>query len=133
MLFDKTNVNQREFAKKAKDNLQDTLQILVKKNKMYGGASMDLGMVGNYVHLHDKVNRLKQLVEISKGKEELAEFEGIEDTLRDIIGYATIGLIILDSQKVTPLEDLPDSFNYPIPEVNSETESPFGFDFNEDR
>ena len=68
--------------------------LLVKKNKDYKGASFDLGMTGNMVHIWDKVVRYRNLVE-NKNSGETANFESIEDTLRDIIGYAVIGLHIL--------------------------------------
>lgn len=71
---------------------------LLKKNEDYGSASFDLGLNGNMVHLWDKVKRYKTLVEkkIIEGKD--PNFEGLEDTLKDIMGYAVIGLIILESE-----------------------------------
>ena len=71
--------------------------LLVKKNKDYKGASFDLGMNGNMVHLWDKVSRYRNMVE-NKMRGEQPNFEGIEDTLKDIIGYAVIGLHILKSE-----------------------------------
>lgn len=70
-------------------------ELLVRKNKDYKGASFDLGINGNMVHLWDKVSRYRHMVE-SKGE---PNFESIEDTLRDIIGYAVIGLHILKAQR----------------------------------
>lgn len=84
---------------KKKYNVQEILdeigKILIKKNIDYGGASFDLGLWGNLVHIWDKVNRYKTLVE--KGSPEVQE--SIQDTLKDIIGYAVIGLIIQDIEK----------------------------------
>ena len=71
--------------------------LLVKKNKDYKGASFDLGMNGNMVHLWDKVSRYRNMVE-NKMRGEQPNFEGIEDTLKDIIGYAVIGLHILKAE-----------------------------------
>ena len=68
---------------------------LLKKNQDYGGASFDLGLNGNMVHLWDKVRRYRTLVEKTQ-KAESPNFESIEDTLKDIIGYAVIGLVIHD-------------------------------------
>ena len=74
-------------------------ELLVKKNQDYKGASFDLGNVGNMVHIWDKAVRYRNMVEnILDGKE--PNFEGIEDTLRDIIGYAVIGLHILERDKI---------------------------------
>ena len=72
--------------------------LLVKNNADYKGASFDLGLNGNMVHLWDKVRRYRNMVENSmQGKE--PNFESIRDTLQDIIGYAVIGIHILDAQK----------------------------------
>lgn len=71
--------------------------LLVKRNKDYKGASFDLGMTGNFVHIWDKVVRYRNLVE-NRNSGEFANFESIEDTLRDIIGYAVIGLHILNEE-----------------------------------
>ena len=49
------------------------------------------------VHLWDKVSRFKSL--ISKGSHN-PNFESLEDTLKDIIGYAVIGLHILDDETI---------------------------------
>lgn len=77
---------------------EDIIQILLKKNADYGGASFDLGLNGNMVHLWDKVRRYRTLVE-KHNKGESPNFESIEDTLKDIIGYAIIGQIILSNEK----------------------------------
>lgn len=74
-----------------KEITDSVTQILLKKNADYGSASFDLGLNGNMVHLWDKIRRYRSLIE----KKETPNFESIEDTLKDIIGYAIIGLIIL--------------------------------------
>ena len=71
--------------------------ILLKKNADYGGASFDLGLNGNMVHLWDKVSRFRSLLGCDKTE---PNFESVEDTLRDIIGYAIIGLHILNDDKI---------------------------------
>jgi hypothetical protein len=72
--------------------------ILIKKNADYKGASFDLGLNGNMVHLWDKVRRYRSMVE-NTNKGQKANFESTEDTLKDIIGYAVIGLHILQAEK----------------------------------
>lgn len=47
------------------------------------------------VHLWDKVSRYRHLVENTGSKDIAPNFESIEDTLFDIMGYALIGLLIL--------------------------------------
>ncbi|MBN2348621.1 MAG: DUF1599 domain-containing protein [Bacteroidales bacterium] len=74
---------------------EEITTILLKKNQDYGSASFDLGLNGNMVHLWDKVKRYRSLIENTS-----ANFEGLEDTLFDIIGYAIIGLHILNEDNL---------------------------------
>lgn len=106
-IFEAVAVNQEQFESHVDRTFEKMAEILKEKNRMYGGASMDTGLPGNYIRLHDKMNRYKKLVNNKyAGKD--SSFEGIEDTLRDIIGYATIGLAILNAQgKGDPLIKLP--------------------------
>ena len=83
-----------ESIKKITDEM---IEILLKKNEDYGGASFDLGLNGNMVHLWDKVKRYKSLVN-NASKD--PHFESLEDTLKDIIGYAVIGLHILKDENI---------------------------------
>lgn len=88
-----------EMSKESIDSIFDGMSdLLVKKNKDYKGASFDLGLNGNMVHLWDKVSRYRNMVE-NKMRGEQPNFEGIEDTLKDIIGYAVIGLHILKAEE----------------------------------
>lgn len=76
----------------------EILEMLLKKNEDYGSASFDLGLNGNMVHIYDKACRFKSLVEkVNRG--EMANYESIEDTLKDIIGYGIIGLLISNRTK----------------------------------
>ena len=72
-------------------------ELLAKKNEDYKGASFDLGIDGNFVHIWDKVSRLRHLLDNRKSGC-VPNFEGIEDTYRDLIGYCVIGLHILKSE-----------------------------------
>lgn len=84
---------------KLREITDDVIQILLKKNADYGGASFDLGLNGNMVHLWDKIKRYRTLVENqNRGIE--PNFESVQDTLKDIIGYAIIGLLILGNDKL---------------------------------
>jgi hypothetical protein len=78
---------------------EDLITTLLKKNEDYGGASFDLGLTGNMVHLWDKVSRYRNLVDKRCKEDSLPNFESIADTLKDIMGYAAIGLIILNENK----------------------------------
>jgi len=79
--------------------LEDIVTLLLKKNQDYGNASFDLGLNGNMVHLWDKIKRFRTFVERSQSSSDKPNFESIEDTLRDIIGYGIIGLLISDHEK----------------------------------
>ncbi len=81
---------------------EDVIRILLKKNEDYGGASFDLGLTGNMVHLWDKVKRYRTLVEKRITNNAQPNFESIQDTLKDIIGYSLIGLTIIKSENENP-------------------------------
>ena len=83
--------------KSIKKITDDVTAILLKKNEDYGGASFDLGLNGNMVHLWDKVSRFRSLV---SQENQNPNFESLEDTLKDIIGYAVIGLHILNDDQI---------------------------------
>ncbi|OJW77317.1 MAG: hypothetical protein BGO69_18205 [Bacteroidetes bacterium 46-16] len=84
---------------KVREITANIIDVLLKKNADYGSASFDLGLNGNMVHLWDKVRRFRTLVEKNQCSDAAPNFESIEDTLRDIIGYSIIGLIILQHEK----------------------------------
>lgn len=83
--------------KSIKKITDDVTELLLKKNQDYGSASFDLGLNGSMVHLWDKVSRFKCLISNSNKN---PNFESLEDTLKDIIGYAVIGLHILDDETI---------------------------------
>lgn len=97
-LFPKVVVSPEEFAASVKKVFTEMADILIKKNQMYGNSSMDLGLIGIYIHEHDKVMRLRSILERVSSGEKL-HFEGIEDTLRDMIGYAVLGLTVFEALK----------------------------------
>ena len=74
----------------------EVTELLLRKNADYGSASFDLGLNGNMVHLWDKVSRYRSLLR----KENNPNFENLEDTLKDMIGYAIIGLHILNDENI---------------------------------
>ena len=98
------------MSKKGKEMTRESIQgifdgmtdLLLKKNHDYKGASFDLGFTGNFFHLWDKVMRLKRAFDNPNDK---PNFESIEDTYRDIIGYCVIGLHIIGVAKVEGKEE----------------------------
>ena len=78
------------------DELRKTLKeigdLLIEKNKNYGERNiMVLGERGVLVRASDKVARLTQLV---WNKEQGTADETVDDTWRDLAGYAIIGLMV---------------------------------------
>lgn len=70
-----------------KDTTQDIVDLLVRKQRDYGHANiLRFGKDGVLVRLWDKVARYNNLT--ARGYN--ANFESIDDTLRDIIGYVVI-------------------------------------------
>jgi hypothetical protein len=72
---------------------KDMTDMLLKKNQMYGDAVWQLGIDAIYIHLYEKVARLNTL----RANNTPNHFESIEDTLKDIIGYATIGSLMYNN------------------------------------
>lgn len=72
--------------------------MLDKKHQDYGAGNISrFGLRGIVVRLNDKIERLATLTdEKTNGKE--AKFESIEDSLRDISNYATIGLLCMKNK-----------------------------------
>jgi len=93
-----------EFEKQLDEIYFELKTVLIKKNEDYGNASLSTGddtwnLIGNQIRLYDKVNRYKSLLNNSlKGKE--TNFEGIEDTIMDIIGYGFLGKMIYNQSKI---------------------------------
>lgn len=74
--------------------LDNMKEILKKKNQDYGNSFhedyQEFGITTSLIRLSDKFRRFKSLV-----KTGISNFEGVEDTLKDIIGYCTLTLIEL--------------------------------------
>lgn len=87
-------------------NIEDTYiildnikEILKKKNQDYGNSFHEdfeeFGITVSLIRLSDKFRRFKSLVKTGK-----SNFEGLEDTLKDIIGYATLTLKELQDNNI---------------------------------
>jgi len=82
-----------DMGEEAFKEMKINAQMLDKKHLDYGpGNIARFGLRGIVVRLNDKVERLATLTE--EGKIQKAQFESIEDSLRDISNYATIGLLL---------------------------------------
>lgn len=81
-----------------KQIIDDMLALYIKKNANYGNSFeklyKDLGPIAGLVPLHNKLDRLTNLVKGDKN-----DFESIEDTLVDLANYAIMNLIELKKTK----------------------------------
>lgn len=73
---------------------QEVIDLVLRKNADYGDAWQHGGAPGIMVRELDKVLRLEQL---SDGRQALILDEKWADTLRDICGYALLGLLLAAS------------------------------------
>jgi len=83
---------------------QEITDILIRKQKDYGPKNiMMFGLTGIIVRMYDKIARLENLINKSAGNIQTAtnknsvNGETLIDTLIDIIGYSTIGLMLIDN------------------------------------
>jgi len=67
------------------------------KNQDYGDAWQRYGIFTPLIRINDKILRVETL---SDGRIALVASEGIAETLKDIIGYATLALMYLDNDEV---------------------------------
>lgn len=79
---------------------EEMSDLLHRKNVSYGYSALKgegmMPLIGNMVRLGDKMRRYEHIIETAinnGGKLESCFNESLEDTLKDILGYATLGLI----------------------------------------
>ena len=79
---------------------EEMSDLLHRKNVSYGYSALKgegiMPLIGNMVRLGDKMRRYEHIIETAinnGGKLESCFDESLEDTLKDILGYATLGLI----------------------------------------
>jgi hypothetical protein len=75
--------------------MQECLQILMKKHKDYGPLNIAHApggaMNGLTVRMYDKLARISHLC---SDKNNTPNYESIEDSLVDLVNYATIGILV---------------------------------------
>src|SRR4030065_537230 len=74
--------------------VDDISTLVVSKNHDYGDSWQKYGIFTPLIRINDKILRVETL---ATGEQALVADEKIEDTLRDIIGYAALALMKLDS------------------------------------
>ncbi len=76
---------------------QEALVLMVSRHKKYGAGNIGRhGLLGVTVRLHDKIERLNNMVIDGNGGD--SADESIRDTLLDIANYGLIGLACLDGK-----------------------------------
>jgi|TARA_E500000178_G_C16810528_1_gene656719 hypothetical protein len=73
---------------------KEALELFKRKNKDYGDAFADFGLLGILVRLNDKI---KRAITITENSISLVEDEKIKDTLIDIHNYAAMGLMLAEN------------------------------------
>lgn len=76
-----------------KEIQKEGLELFIRKNKDYGDAFAEYGLIGVLVRLGDKIKRLQS---ISKNKIEMVDDEKMHDTLIDLHNYAAMAIMCLN-------------------------------------
>lgn len=106
----------------------DVIDTVKRKNRDYGNSFENIfnkyGMTSLLIRFADKTERLDSLV--LKGNKQHVKDESIEDTLKDICGYALLALTVMEKQKKeaprTPLPQIKDV----VPHFTVENSLPLG-------
>lgn len=124
------------FELEVKAVFDEMADLLKKKNASYGGSALKgegiLPLIGNQIRLGDKARRYEHMMAetVEHGGRIPVYFgESIEDTLKDILGYATLGLILIKRMKAEgryPDKDAPDTTMDKWLKDMGITERPFG-------
>ncbi len=135
-----TKITNEEFEKKIDEIFSYMKTKLLEKNKVYGSASFEGGMmavIGNAFRMRDKSNRQMYLIRklIEENSKEIPFGESLWDTICDEFGYATIGLTLLVLLGETGSDFFIEGTDYSISvsDIPVGTENPFGYDENSDQ
>ena len=79
------------------------LELFSRKNRDYGDAFVDYGVIGILVRLGDKIRRAQS---ITSKEVALVDTESIRDTLIDLHNYAAMAIMIIDEQTDEKTADL---------------------------
>lgn len=99
---------EQDFEKRLTGIYSDMKDLLIRKNASYGGSVFQgegiMPLVGNMIRLGDKMRRYEHLVTklVTEGTADAPFNESIYDTVMDILGYATLGLMILENLEMKP-------------------------------
>lgn len=82
------------------DVANEIVDLLNRKRQDYGDPQRTLGrfgLLGIAIRLNDKMERL---INLTTTKTDKPNFESIEDTLKDIAGYAILGLALMKGEDI---------------------------------
>lgn len=86
--------------------VNDMADLYEKKNENYGDSFgklyQDLGPIAGLVPLHNKLDRLTNLIRSG----ESGDFESIEDSFKDLACYAVMNLIEMAAQKDSKIQEV---------------------------
>jgi hypothetical protein len=71
---------------------KEALELFTRKNRDYGDAFAQYGIIGVLMRIEDK---LKRILSISKNSIVLVEDETVKDTLLDLHNYSAMALMLL--------------------------------------
>ena len=74
---------------------REGLELFTRKNKDYGDAFAEYGVVGVLMRIEDKI---KRMMSISKTSVVLVNEETLRDTLIDLHNYSAMGIMLMDER-----------------------------------
>ncbi len=85
-----------KYKREVKDVLDASYKIGIAKNRDYGTVNiLKYGVVGLIVRLNDKISRAVNL--LKEGNTALVADEKVEDTIMDMVNYATYGIMLCNN------------------------------------
>jgi len=94
--------NSEQLLESARKNVEACLALMGEKTKLYGVRTVgELGARGEFVQIHRKYTRLRQMIWEGKSDDALQKKhrETVVDTLFDMINYCLIMLAVLEAEK----------------------------------
>jgi hypothetical protein len=85
-------LNRIEQMRKIQD---EGLELFARKNRDYGDAFAEYGIVGLLIRIEDK---LKRMMSISKTSIIMVNDETLRDTLIDLHNYSAMGIMLMDEK-----------------------------------
>jgi len=84
-----------DYVEQLKIIQKEGFELFCKKNKDYGNAFADHGVIGVLMRMGDKIKRLQN---ITNTKITLVEDETLRDTLIDLHNYSAMAIMLLDEK-----------------------------------